>query len=153
METTIRSHSTTVNMYKVSALTALGLIAFFLLMKLLNLNTIVELRFLNVFLLLLGVRYVLIRKRAENGGKLDYLQGMMTGFMTAFLAAVIFAVFVFIYLNIDSGFMQYLRDTQPFGSYLTPASSSIITILEGAASGAIITFMLMHTLNIDNDMG
>jgi hypothetical protein len=153
METTIRSHSTAINMYKVSALTALGLIGFFLVMKLLNLNTIVELRFLNVFILLIGVRYVLLKKRAENNGKLDYLNGMMAGFMTAFVAAVIFAVFIFIYLNIDSGFMLYLRDTQPFGSYLTPASSSIITILEGAASGAIITFMLMHTLNVDNDLG
>jgi hypothetical protein len=153
METTIRSQSTAVNMYKIAALTALGLIVFFLLMKLLNLNTIVELRFLNVLILLVGVRYVLLRKRAENGGKLDYLQGMMSGFMTAFVAAVLFAVFVFIYLNIDSAFMLYLRNTQPFGNYLTPASSSIITILEGAASGAIITFMLMHTLNVDNDMG
>lgn len=153
METTIDSHSTTVNMYKISALTALGLIAFFLLMKLLNLNTIVELRFLNVFFLLIGVRYILIRKRSENDGKLDYLQGMMSGFMTAFVAAVLFSGFVFIYLNIDLGFMHYLRETQAFGNYLTPASSAIITVLEGAASGAIITFMLMHTLNADNDLG
>jgi hypothetical protein len=153
METTIRSRTTEVNMYKVSAFTSLGLIGFFLLMKLFNLNTIVELRFLNVFIILIGVRYVLLRKREENNGKLEYLNGMMAGFMTAFLAAVIFAVFIFIYLNLDPSFMQYLRTTQPFGSYLTPASSSLITVLEGAASGAIISFMLMHTLNVDNDLG
>ena len=153
METTIHSHTTEVNMYKVSALTSLGLICFFLLMKLFNLNTIVELRFLNILIILFGVRYVLLRKRADNNGKLEYLNGMMAGFMTAFLSAVIFAVFIFIYLNIDSGFMLYLRNTQPFGSYLTPASASIITVLEGAASGAIISFMLMHTMNVDGDKG
>jgi hypothetical protein len=153
METTIRSRTTAVNMYKVSALTALGIVCFFLLMKLFGLNTIVELRFLNVLIILVGVRYVLVHKRAENGGKLEYLNGIIAGFMTAFLAAVIFAVFIFIYLNLDSAFMLYLRNTQPFGNYLTPASSSIITVLEGAASGAIISFMLMHTLNKDNDLG
>jgi hypothetical protein len=153
MDTTIRSRTSEVNMYKVAAFTSLGLIAFFLLMKLFNLNTIVELRFLNIFIVLLGVRYVLLRKRADHGGKLDYLNGMIAGFMTAFLAAVIFAIFIFIYLNIDSGFMLYLKNTQPFGNYLTPASASIITVLEGAASGAIITFMLMHTLNVDDDLG
>src|SRR3954468_18488520 len=153
METTIRSHATEVNMYKVSAVTASGIIGFFLLMKLFNLNTIVELRFLNVLIILVGVRYVLLRKRNENNGKLEYLNGMMSGFMTAFLSAVIFAIFIFIYLNIDAGFMLYLRSSQPFGNYLTPASATLITVLEGAASGAIISFMLMHTLNIDNDLG
>jgi hypothetical protein len=154
MDTTIHhTHSTEANLYKVAALTAAGIIAFFLLMKLVHLNTVVELRFLNIFIVLFGVRYILLRKREENGGKLAYLDGMMTGFMTAFLSAVLFAVFIFIYLNIDSAFMFYLKATQPFGTYLTPASASLITVLEGAASGAILSFMLMHTINRDSDLG
>jgi hypothetical protein len=154
MDTTIHQTRTTdVNLFKVAAVTAASLIGFFLLMKLFNLNTVVELRFLNIFIVLFGVRHVLLRKREDNGGKLQYLDGMMAGFMTAFAAAVFFAVFVFIYLNVDGGFMLYLRNTQPFGNYLTPASASLVTVLEGAASGAIITFMLMHTINRDDDLG
>jgi hypothetical protein len=154
MDTTIHhSHTAEVNLYKVAAITAAGLIGFFLLMKLVHLNTVVELRFLNIFIVLFGVRYILLRKREENGGKLEYLNGMMAGFMTAFLSAVIFAAFIFIYLNVDAGFMLYLKSSQPFGTYLTPASASLITVLEGAASGAILSFMLMHTINRDDDLG
>ena len=154
MDTTIHhTRSSEANLYKVAAITAASLIAFFLLMKLVNLSTVVELRFLNIFIVLFGVRYILLRKREDNGGKLEYLNGMMAGFMTAFLAAVIFAAFIFIYLNVDTSFMLFLKNTQPFGAYLTPASASLIMVLEGAASGAILSFMLMHTLNRDDDQG
>jgi len=153
METAVHTQVHVSNMYKVAALTALGLVAFFLVMKLLGLNTIVEFRFFNIIILLIGVRHILLRERTENEENLEYLDGMMTGFMTAFLAAVMFSVFIFIYLNIDSNFMQYLKLTQPFGSYLTPASSALITLIEGAASGAILTFAFMHILNRDNAQG
>src|SRR5436190_1573079 len=153
METTLHSKVHVSGMYKVAAYTALGLIGFFMLMKLLNLITIVELRFINVVIILYGVRHVLIQYRDDHQNNLEYLQGMMTGFMTAFLSAVIFSAFIFVYLNLDSGFMNYLRQTQAFGSYLTPASSALVTLIEGAASGAIVTFMLMHTMNRDNVQG
>jgi hypothetical protein len=156
METLVHPQSRTLgiqSMYKVAALTAFGLIGFFLIMKLLELNTVVQFRYFNIVFLLFGVRRVLLRERAENDGKLEYLDGMMTGFMTAFLAAVMFSVFIFVYLNIDGGFMQYLQITQPFGSYLTPASSGLITLVEGTASGAVITFAFMHLLNRDNVQG
>ena len=153
METTVRTQTSEVSMFKVSGIVSLALIAFFLVMKLLKLNTIVELRFLNLVIMLFGVRYILLHRRAENAGKLEYLKGMITGFFTAFIAAIFFAVFIFLYLNLDPSFMQYLQNTQPFGNYLTPASASLLTVIEGTASGAIITFMLMHTLNKDSDAG
>src|SRR5689334_21469801 len=117
MKTLVHPQTHVSNMYKVAAVTALGLVAFFLVMKFLGLNTVVQFRFFNIVILLIGVRHVLLRERAENDGNLEYLDGMMTGFMTAFLAAVMFSVFIFIYLNIDGNFMEYLKLTQPFGSY------------------------------------
>ena len=154
METTLRSSSVPVSsVYRVASLTALVLIGFFLLMKLVNLITVLELRFVNVLFVLYGDRYVVLHYRAEHGGNLEYLNGMMIGFMTALTTAVIFSAFIFVYLNIDSGFMHYLQLTQPFGSYLKPSSAALVTLLEGAASGAIISFMLMHTLNKDGDQG
>jgi hypothetical protein len=153
METAIQSHIHVSSMYKVSAITAAGLIGFFLIMKLFNLATMVEFRFLNIDILLFGVRYVLLRERAENNGRLEYLNGMMKGFMTAVLAAVMFSVFIFIYLKLDRSFMHYLTITQPFGKSLTPASAALIILIEGAASGAILSFAFNHILNRDEAQG
>ena len=101
----------------------------------------------------IGVRSRLLSARKANDGKLEYLQGMLTGFITALIASLLFAVFIFIYLNIDGAFMQYLKTNQPFGSYLTPGSASLITVIEGVAAGAIIAFAMMHLLNRDSDQG
>jgi len=67
------NNQTTSNFYKVAGITALGLGIFFILMKFLNLATVVELRFVNFFILLLGVRKTLLDKRKANNGRLEYL--------------------------------------------------------------------------------
>ena len=145
---------TSTSFFKVASITALGLILFFLLMKLLNLITIVELRFVNFFILLIGIRYILLKRRKESQGKLEYLSGMMLGFMTSVMASVLFSCFVFFYLSfIDHTLMQYIITTQPFGSYLSPGGAALIIVAEGAASGAILSFALMHIINKDNANG
>jgi len=142
------------SLYKVAGITALVLIVFFLTMKFLNLVTIVELRFVNFFFLMLAVRYMLLTKRAESDGKLEYLTGMVTGFMTALMSSLFFAIFIFLYLSyIDTGLMQFIIETQPFGNYLSPGASAIIIILEGVASGAILSFAMMHLFNRDSNPG
>lgn len=150
MQTTLQPRISVSDMYKTASLTTVALISYFLLMKLLHLNTNVELRFANFLIVMYGVRQALLHKRMEDGGRLEYLPGMMVGFMTAFLSAAMFSVFVFVYLNLDSGFMNLLRLHQPFGNYLTPASSALVTFMEGVSSGAIIAFLIMHTMNKDN---
>jgi hypothetical protein len=72
---TIEKNISTVNtsVYKTSAFTALAMILFFLLMKIIGLVTIVELRFFNFFIMFFGVRYKLIEARKANQGKLEYL--------------------------------------------------------------------------------
>ena len=139
--------------YKIAAFTALGMIVFFLLMKLVGLVTIVELRFFNFFIMFIGIRYKLLEARRANNGKLEYLQAMLTGFLTSLFTAIFFAVFIFIYLNIDHSFLEFIKATQPFGSYISPASASIITVIEGVAGGSIITFAMTHILNRDGDQG
>jgi hypothetical protein len=152
---TLEKNVSTINtsVYKVAALTASGMILFFLLMKLIGLVTVVELRFFNFFIMFIGVRYKLLEARRSNNGKLEYLQGMLTGFLTSLFTAIFFAVFLFIYLSIDSQFMNYIKVTQPFGTYISAASAALITVIEGVAGGAIITFALTHILNRDGDQG
>ena len=152
METTGKKISFS-RLYKVSACTALAMILFFLLMKLLGLVTIVELRFLNFVIIFIGIRYMLLEARRQNQGKLEYLSGMLTGFLTAFCISLFFAVFLVLYLYFDKNFMAYLKVTQPFGSYLTPGSAALVNIMEDISGGAILAFALMHILNRDNNQG
>ena len=150
---TIEKKISPTSAYRIAAYSAGAMILFFIFMKLVGLVTIVEFRFLNFIIMFFGVRYMLLESRKANQGKLEYLTGMLSGFMTALYTSLFFAVFVFIYLSIDHGFMEYLKATQPFGSYLTPASASLITVIEGIAGGSIIAFAMMHLYNRDGDQG
>ena len=153
MEAIINQKVNTVNVFKVPVLTASGLIAFFLIMKAFNFHTIVEFRFLNFFIMLFGIRYAMIQKRTNENGKLKYLSGLAYGFITGLLTTAMFSIFLALYLKIDSGFMNYLISTQPLGRFLTPISTAMETMIEGTASGLIITFLYINVLNRDNDRG
>jgi len=142
-----------VSVFKVAAYTTLGMIVFFFLMKLVGLVTVVELRFFNFIILFFGIRYVLVESRKANNGKLEYLKGMMTGFMTGIYTAVFFSFFICLYLFFDLSFMEYLKVSQPFGTYLTPGSAALVSFIEDISGGAIIAFALMHLLNKDDDRG
>ena len=136
-----------------SGLTSFALLAYFLLMKLLNLETIVELRFLNFIIMLIGVRFFVMRLKRDHEGRLEYLQSLGYGFAVAVIASVVFSAFMFIYLSyIDPGMMGHIKGHQPFGEYLTPGSAAIVLILEGGASGAIISFALAQYLGKETEM-
>ncbi|HLG35389.1 MAG TPA: DUF4199 family protein [Bacteroidia bacterium] len=131
-----------------SGLISISLLAYFLLMKLLGFATVVELRFLNFFILLIGLRYFLLRLKRENSGTLEYLQSLAYGFLVSVFASAFFSFFIFFYLSfIDRGMLEYLQLNQPFGEYLTSASCALVLILEGCASGAIISFALVQFMS------
>lgn len=150
---TLNKEIVSVSLFKVAAVSASAMILFFMLMKMADLVTLVEFRFLNFIIMFLGIRYRLLNIRASNQGKIGYLPGMLSGFLTAFFTSIFFAVFVYIYLSIDHSFMEYLKETQPFGSYLVPSSAALITVVEGVAGGSIISFAVMHLYNRDNQPG
>jgi hypothetical protein len=138
---------------KYSARTFLALLAYFLLMKLFNLATIVELRFFNFFIMFLGIRYFILQLKKENENQLDYLPSLAYGFLVSAFSSLFFAVFIFIYLAyIDKGLMLHLQTHQPFGEYLTPGSSSLVLILEGCSSGAIISFAMVQYMSRETKM-
>ena len=113
-----------------AGLTALVILAYFLLMKLLHLETVVELRFLNFFILLGGLRFFMLRLKNENNGMLEYLPSLAYGFLVSVLTSVFFAAFIFIYLSyIDQAMMHHIQLTKPFGEYLTPGSAFLVIML------------------------
>lgn len=133
---------------KYSGFTSLALLIYFLLMKLLNLATVVELRFLNVLILFIGIRFFLLRLKRENGGSLEYLQSLAYGFIVSVFTSTFFSFFIFLYLSyIDHGMLETLQLNQPFGEYMTPGAAALVLILEGCSSGAIISFALIQFMS------
>lgn len=125
--------------------TTAGLIIYFLLMKLFGLVHVVELRALNLFVLLSGI-ILALRTFKRQQGTIDYLQGIGLGLMTSAIGVVAFALFVFIYLQIDSDLMKAIVQNESFGEYLNPYILAFVVALEGTASGFIATFVIMQYL-------
>ncbi len=71
---------------------------------------------------------------------------MMLGFLTVFVTSAFFSAFIFIYLNNDIYLMTVIKLTQPFGAYLSPASSAMVIFLEGITSGAIVAIPVLRTM-------
>jgi fumarate reductase subunit D len=130
-----------------SGLTFIALVIYFLLMKLLNLASMVELRFVNLIILFLGIRFFLGQVRRENNDSLEYLKSLAYGFIVSIFTSLYFALFIFLYLSLaDKSFLEYLQINQPFGDYLTPGSAAMVIILEGCSSGAVISFLLVQLM-------
>jgi hypothetical protein len=138
-------NSSTQTLYRTSVVTALGMIAYFLLMKLLGLATAVELRFFNLFILAAGIRHVLRAEKKAHEGHLRYFRGLSAGFFMAALSSLVFSLLLFVYLSlIDRSLMNYILETQPFGDFLNPWAAALIVFVEGLASGAILSFALTN---------
>ena len=124
-------------------MTTVWLIAYFLIMKLVGLVHILELRTLN-FMFLVGGIYLAIRRHKENNDSTTYLQGIGIGLLTSAVAVLPFALFIFIYLQLDQGLLNYIIEQDQFGQHLNPYILSFIVAFEGFFSGMILTFIIMQ---------
>jgi hypothetical protein len=127
-----------------------GLIAFFLLMKLVGLVHIYELRFLNVFIQVGGIYLALKKFSDTHGMHLNYFRALITGVATGAISAAVFAIFLFIYMNIDKSLMEAIIDKEPMGRYLNPYITSFMVALEGLFSGLLFTFIIINYLETDD---
>lgn len=135
-------NNTSTLIIKTAAVTAAGLITYFVLMNALNLSKIVELRFFNFVIIFGGIYYLLKTFRINQGGKIEYVFGLGIGAFTSLLTSVFFAGFIYFYLTyFDQAFMDYLI-TQRSG--LTPVNAAFVIIVEGTTSGACISLALMQ---------
>jgi hypothetical protein len=126
-------------------MTAGALVAFFLLMRLVGLAENVELRFLNLVILITGI--VMAYRNLKKGwpGRLGYLQGLSCGAFTSLVAVFAFALFTFVYLMfLDPAFMAILK--REHGPFLNPYTSALAVFMEGSFSGMIVSFCLMQYL-------
>lgn len=128
---------------------AIGVTAFFLLMKLTGLFHIVELRMLNIFILVAGIFLALKKFKDTHGHHINYFRALVVGVVTGAVGSVLFAIFLFIYVHIDTDFMIWLQQNEPMGRFLNPYIVSFIVALEGLFSGLLVTFVLINYLQTD----
>jgi hypothetical protein len=128
---------------------AAGLIVYFVVMHLTHLSHHVELRLLNLLILITGVYLALKKFKETHGAHLNYFRALATGVATAALGSFIFAIFLFFYMKFDTSLMESIVKNEPMGRYLNPYMASFIVALEGLFSGLLVTFILINYVSTD----
>lgn len=130
---------------KYGIISFIGYIVFFGLMKGFNLVEIIELRFLNLFIMISAVWLAIKNYKKNSFNSSFYYAGFLTGLTTAIVGVLGFVVFMGVYLQfLNPNFMNYLKANEPFGQYLNPVSLMGVLFIEGLASGLISTFGVMQ---------
>lgn len=127
-----------------------GLIVFFLVMKVVGLAHHYELRFLNVFIQVGGIFFALKKFKQTHEEHMNYFRALITGVATGAVASAIFAVFLFVYMSVDSTFMQGIIENEPMGRYLNPYITAFMVALEGLFSGLLFTFIIINYVDTDD---
>ena len=128
---------------------AVGLISYFLLMKVSGLSHHVELRLVNLLILVGGI-YMALKKFKETHCKhLNYFLALATGVATGAIASLAFALFLFVWMKLDVDMMQSIIDNEPMGHYLNAYMAAFIVALEGVFSGLLVTFVLINYITTD----
>jgi hypothetical protein len=127
-------------------ITFLLLSAYFLLMKLFGLVHVLELRFLNAFIMFYGC-YRAIKTAKMHLSRFRYFTGLGAGSITALVASVLFTLFGILYLTIiNPEFVDSLKANEPLGIYLNRYLAVIQILIEGIASGFVFSFIIMQWL-------
>lgn len=132
---------------KAGLLTALALIAYFVIMRIAGLAHLVELRAFNFFILFAGVAWSIKYHARSSSGHYNYFATLGNGCLAALTASVAFAVFLMVYLYADPAMMQVLRQKAMFGAYLDPVTAATGVFAEGMSSGMVIAYISLSYIN------
>jgi hypothetical protein len=134
------------------ALIAVGLIVYFFIMYAAGLIHVIELRLLNLFVMLAGVYYALKQFKRTHDCKMDYFTSLTTGTATAAIGSATFSLFLFVYLSLDRNLMNSIIENEPLGSYLNPYIASFIVFLEGLFSGFGLSYLMSNFASTDTSI-
>jgi hypothetical protein len=127
----------------------IGLIVYFVIMHITGLSHHVELRLLNLLILVTGVYLALKKFRETHGSQLNYFRALITGVATSAIGSVIFALFLWAYMTLDPSLMESIKENEPMGRYINPYIGAFIVALEGLFSGLLVTFILINWVQTD----
>lgn len=128
---------------------AAGLTIYFVVMQLAHLHHHVELRLLNLLILVAGIWFALKKFKETHGQHINYFRALVTGVATGGIASVVFGLVMFIYMKADTGLMNSIIENEPMGRYLNAYMASFIVALEGFFSGLLVTFVLINYMTTD----
>ena len=139
---------------KAGIYTALGLIFYFVLMRLFNLHYFMQLHYVNILVLFIGLRYA-IKHIIAIKGEIRYFEGLKAGILVTVISLIIFNIFMVIYAAvIDPPFLDFLSKNIHLGNGYTSNETIInvvgILTIEGLSSGFIMTFILMQYYKADS---
>ncbi|GGG38965.1 DUF4199 domain-containing protein [Bizionia arctica] len=130
---------------KYGLLTAISLIIYFVILKILGWHTNPFLRLFNGVIMAFGIYSVLKQYKLISGTTFTYINGFKTGLLTGFLATFVFAIFMAIYFfHLDVEFMntllkEWFYDYNHGGGILI-----FIILIEGLSSTTILTLTFMQ---------
>jgi hypothetical protein len=128
----------------------LGLTIYFLLMYAFGLQHVVELRFLNLFIMLAGVYYAMMQYRRMHDGHINYFRALSLGTATAFIGATTFGIFLFFFLKFEGNLMTSIQENETIGRYLNPYIAACVVMLEGVFSGLGLSYILVNYITTDS---
>ncbi|ELR69450.1 hypothetical protein C900_04982 [Fulvivirga imtechensis AK7] len=117
-------------------------------MRISGLLYVVELRVMNIFIMIAGILTAIKALRRMSPEEFTYFKGMGTGILTGIVGSVLFGLFIFFYVSfLDTGLMQSIIENEPMGRFMNPYIVSVIIVVEGIASALLVTFVLMNYLD------
>ena len=140
--------------FKYGLLTAVGLILYFFLMKVLGVVHITELRFLNGIIMAIGVVFAIRSYKALTRGNINYFKGLGTGVVTAITGTLVFAAFMVAYTSVAADEMIGIMSSERYFGERAEATPGIVIfmvlLLEGLISGFMISFIAMQFYKRDD---
>lgn len=131
--------------FKYGLLSFAACVAYFLIMRALNLIQIPEFRYLNYAILMGGIALALNEVRHSiHKHRVNYLPGLGIGLWVSLVCALFFGVFLAIYSSIDKDFVARIKPNLPFQDYVNPGMLAFVSAGEMIVSGVIITFVVMQ---------
>lgn len=120
------------------------IVVFFLLMKILGLDNVSELRFLNFTFVLWGVNRA-IKMNVDMNHQNSYFSNFYVGFRASALAIALTIIGLIIYVGfMDPSFMTVLENSSFWGNKLNLTRVVFALAIEGMASSVICSFVLMQ---------
>ena len=131
-----------------------GLIAYFTIVGLLELNTNIWLRLANGLFMATGIYFAIKNYKSKYKEDFTYVDGFKTGLITGFIATGGFVVFMAIYVfHIDKEFADNILKHWFNNGDQGAALIIMIVLIEGLASTAVLTLTFMQIFKKSQNVG
>jgi hypothetical protein len=130
---------------KYGGLLALGLISYFLIVRMFGLHENPWLRLFNGVIIAFGIYKVIKNVKKESGVNFNYFEGFKAGIFSGFVATILFTFFMAIYIfHIDVAFGEKIM-AMSLGSVATePGLLLFVILIEGFASTVVLCMLFIQ---------